>query len=95
MSIGTTPTLDSSTHFHEHEADLLIERKEMAADGVVVLTLTDASGEDLPVWSPGAHIDLVLAESLTRQYSLCGSSENRSSYRIGVLLDPRSRGGSQ
>ena len=38
---------------------------------------------------------MLLPNSLTRQYSLCGSTEDRSSYRIGVLRDPGSRGGSQ
>ena len=37
-------TLETPTTFHEREADLLIERKEMVADGVVALTLTDPSG---------------------------------------------------
>jgi ferredoxin-NADP reductase len=30
-----------------------------------------------------------------RQYSLCGSTANRSEWQIGVLLDPDSRGGSR
>jgi len=32
---------------------------------------------------------------LTRQYSLCGSTASRSEWRVGILLDPNSRGGSQ
>lgn len=89
------PTLASTTTFHEREADLTIERRDEAADGVVALTLVDPSGAELPEWSPGAHVDLVLSPQLTRQYSLCGSTRDRRSYRIGVLRDPRSRGGSQ
>ncbi|MDT0353792.1 PDR/VanB family oxidoreductase [Pseudonocardia charpentierae] len=88
-------TLESSTTFHEREADLRIERKEESAEGVVALTLTDPSGAELPEWSPGAHIDLVLTDSVTRQYSLCSSTTDRRSYRVGVLRDPGSRGGSQ
>ena len=93
--VDTAPTLESTTSFHEREADLLIERKDLVADGIVALTLIDPSGEELPEWSPGAHIDLVLSDSLTRQYSLCSRTEDRRSYRIGVLRDPRSRGGSE
>jgi ferredoxin-NADP reductase len=89
------PTLASTTTFHEREADLTIERRDEAADGVVALTLVDPSGAELPEWSPGAHVDLVLSPQLTRQYSLCGSTRDRRSYRIGVLRDPKSRGGSQ
>jgi ferredoxin-NADP reductase len=96
MSVNElAPTLASITTFHEREADLMIERRENAAEGVVALTLADPSGADLPEWSPGAHVDLVLSPELTRQYSLCGSTRDRRSYRIGVLRDPKSRGGSE
>lgn len=66
-----------------------------SADGVVTLTLADPSGADLPEWTPGAHIDLIMTPSLTRQYSLCGSTASRAEWTVGVLLDPNSRGGSQ
>ena len=91
----SAPAADATT-FHEFEADLIVDRKDDIAECVAALTLTDPSGKDLPEWSPGAHIDVVLGgEALTRQYSLCGSPGNRRSYRIGVLRDPNSRGGSQ
>ena len=72
-----------------------MRRREEVADGVVTLTLADPDGADLPEWTPGAHIDLVMTPSLVRQYSLCGSTSDRSEWRVGVLLDPDSRGGSQ
>jgi len=74
---------------------LLIDRFERAADGVVTLTLACESGGDLPAWTPGAHIDLVLPNGLTRQYSLCGDPSDRSRWRIGILRAPASRGGSE
>ncbi len=84
------------TDFHEFDAQLVIDQKETVADGVSTLTLTDPAGNDLPDWSPGAHIDVVLdGESLTRQYSLCGSTKDRRTWRVGVLHDPNSRGGSR
>jgi ferredoxin-NADP reductase len=64
------------------------------AEGIVELTFADPSGEPLPSWTAGAHIDLVLDPTLTRQYSLCGSTADESSWKVGVLLDPNSRGGS-
>jgi ferredoxin-NADP reductase len=64
-----------------------------AADGVVTLTLRDATGAPLPEWGAGAHIDLVLPD-LVRQYSLCGAVADRGEYRIAVLREPQSRGGS-
>ena len=81
--------------YREVEADLAVRGREIAADGVVVLALADPGGADLPEWTAGAHIDLVMRDGLTRQYSLCGSTASRSEWQIGVLLDPDSRGGSQ
>jgi ferredoxin-NADP reductase len=81
--------------YREVEVDLEVRRREQSADGVVTLTLADPSGADLPEWAPGAHIDLVMTPSLTRQYSLCGSTASRSEWQVGILLDPNSRGGSQ
>jgi len=85
----------SNAAYREVEADLEVRRREQSADGVVTLTLADPSGADLPEWTPGAHIDLVMSPSLTRQYSLCGSTASRSEWQVGILLDPNSRGGSQ
>jgi ferredoxin-NADP reductase len=79
----------------ELEIDLLVERRTAAADGVVVLTLRDRWGGDLPEWEPGAHIDLVLKPCLVRQYSLCGDPSDRRRWRLGVLLEHEGRGGSR
>ncbi|MFC9557515.1 PDR/VanB family oxidoreductase [Rhodococcus sp. NPDC056960] len=65
-----------------------------AADGVRSLVLTSPDGE-FPSWQPGSHIDLVLADGLERQYSLCGDPAERDTWRIAVLREPRSRGGSE
>ena len=91
LSSSAVPTL-----YREHEADLVLAQKETAADGVVALTLADANGQELPAWTPGAHIDLVLpGPSLTRQYSLCSSPADRHAWRVGILREAKSRGGSQ
>jgi ferredoxin-NADP reductase len=73
---------------------LRVARRRTDGDGVVVLDLADPTGADLPVWAPGAHVDLCLAAGLTRQYSLCGDPGDRSYWRIGVLREPGGRGGS-
>ncbi|WP_441961497.1 PDR/VanB family oxidoreductase [Mycolicibacterium houstonense] len=65
------------------------------ADGVVSVQLQPCSGEPLPAWEPGAHIDLVLPTGIQRQYSLCGPVGERSYYRIGVRRERTSRGGSE
>lgn len=78
----------------ETDLDLVVGRREQAADGVVVLTLVDPSGAELPPWSAGSHVDLVLAPDLVRQYSLCGDPADRSCFRVGVLREQEGRGGS-
>jgi ferredoxin-NADP reductase len=65
-----------------------------AAEGVVVIELAARGGAELPSWSPGAHIDLVLPTGLVRQYSLSGSP-TAASWRIGVLREEGGRGGSR
>ena len=82
------------TVLSEHEADLAVEAKDDVAEGVAAVTLADPAGATLPAWTPGAHVDLVLDDALTRQYSLCGNPADRTRWRIGVLRDPASRGGS-
>lgn len=79
----------------ESERVLRVAHREMGADGVVVLELRSPTGDDLPQWSPGAHVDLVLGpDRIRRQYSLCGDPADRRVWRLGVLREPAGRGGS-
>lgn len=73
---------------------LEISRYTTPAEGVRELELVQHDGKPLPVWEPGAHVDLILREGLVRQYSLCGDPSDRSRLRIAVLREPRGRGGS-
>ncbi|GGP13345.1 PDR/VanB family oxidoreductase [Nonomuraea glycinis] len=75
------------------ELVLLVRAMRWESEGVLSVTLEDPGGE-LPAWEPGAHIDVELP-GLTRQFSLCGDPADRTSYRIAVLHEPESRGGSQ
>ena len=74
--------------------EVLVQRSTWGADGVVVLDLVDPDGGPLPAWEPGAHLDVVLPSGLVRQYSLCGDLDDRDRYRIAVLREAESRGGS-
>ena len=73
---------------------LVVTRRETLTDEVVLLELRRADGSDLPAWTPGSHIDLVLDDGLTRQYSLCGDPEDRAAWTVAVFLEPAGRGGS-
>jgi ferredoxin-NADP reductase len=64
------------------------------ADGVVGLTLTRPDRTALPRWTPGAHIDVVLPSGAERQYSLCGSPDDRCRWRIAVRRIHGGDGGS-
>ncbi|MEV6353336.1 PDR/VanB family oxidoreductase [Streptomyces hydrogenans] len=75
--------------------ELRVTAREDAADGVVALTLADPAGRPLPAWTPGAHVDLHLADGTVRPYSLCSDPADPSRYRIGVLRVPDGRGGSR
>jgi ferredoxin-NADP reductase len=76
------------------QATLRVTAKEVQADGVLTLELAAPSGGRLRDWTPGSHIDLVLPNGLTRQYSLCGDRFDPFRYRVGVLREPAGRGGS-
>jgi ferredoxin-NADP reductase len=84
-----------SANVHEFTADLVVRRRSAPAEGVAVLDLAHPENEDLPRWEAGAHIDLILDDGLIRQYSLCGDPGESGVWRVGVLLDPNSRGGSR
>jgi ferredoxin-NADP reductase len=75
-------------------ATLRVLRKTVMADGVLTLELGAPDGGRLRDWTPGSHVDLALPNGMTRQYSLCGDRWDPSTYRVGVLLEPGSRGGS-
>ena len=84
-----------NTSVHEFTADLIVQHRFAAADDVVVLELAHPDGGELPRWQPGAHIDLLLEDGLIRQYSLCGDPLDSAVWRVGVLLEATSRGGSR
>ncbi|MFT4136842.1 PDR/VanB family oxidoreductase [Microbacterium sp.] len=68
---------------------------ERTADDVVVLTLAHRDRAPLPLWQPGAHIDLFLPGGDIRQYSLCSDPADRAVWRLGVLREEEGRGGSR
>ncbi|MEU7889683.1 PDR/VanB family oxidoreductase [Microbispora bryophytorum] len=78
----------------EPELDVKVAGKAPVAEGVVLLRLVRPDGGPLPVWTPGAHVDLLLGPGLVRQYSLCGDPGDPSVFQVAVLREPGGRGGS-
>jgi ferredoxin-NADP reductase len=74
--------------------DVVVRAPALQGQGVAVFELEDAAGRPLPAFTAGAHIDLHLPGGLVRPYSLCGDPADTRRYRLGVLKDPASRGGS-
>lgn len=71
-----------------------VVKKAREAQDIVSFELARADGAPLPAFGAGSHIDVQIPGGLTRQYSLCNASDEQHRYRIAVLRDPASRGGS-
>lgn len=70
-----------------------ISKKRAEADDIASFELVPVQG-CLPHFSAGSHIDVHLPNGMVRQYSLCNEVSQVNRYQIGVLRDPKSRGGS-
>lgn len=90
-AIGATSV---PTHMGVGERDVVVIERRSASDCVITLTLQAATGEPLPSWDPGAHIDVLLPNGFIRQYSLTGDACHDGHWRIGVLREIDGRGGS-
>ncbi|MDZ7861474.1 PDR/VanB family oxidoreductase [Acidovorax sp.] len=71
-----------------------VVRKQAEAEGIASFELARTDGAPLPAFSAGSHIDVHVPGGITRQYSLCNSASEQHRYRIAVLRDAASRGGS-
>ncbi|MFG1891133.1 cytochrome P450 [Micromonospora sp. NPDC049051] len=76
------------------DLDLVVTAVTPAATDVIEVRLAAATGDPLPAWAPGAHLEVRLPSGRIRQYSLCGDPGETDHYRIGVLREPAGRGGS-
>ncbi|MGB3406462.1 MAG: reductive dehalogenase, partial [Jannaschia sp.] len=91
---------DSHVHRYTADADspvlaVTIARVEAMSPTVTKYEFVAADGSDLPEWTAGAHLDIVVAPEYLRQYSMSGDPADRSRYQIGVLRDDAGRGGSK
>lgn len=77
-----------------NEMTVRVARKTCEALDINAYELASASAQELPAFEPGSHVDVHLPNGLVRQYSLCGGPQQQGRYRIAVLRDANSRGGS-
>ena len=74
--------------------DVQITRKHVVAKDIMGIELSALTDTPLPRWDAGAHVDVLIRSGLVRQYSLTGDPR-AATYHLGILRDPKSRGGSQ
>lgn len=75
--------------------NLVVSLAEKLTEATTIYEFSDPNGADLPPFTAGAHIDVVVAPEFFRQYSLSGDPANRKSYQIAVLREDQGRGGSK
>jgi ferredoxin-NADP reductase len=75
--------------------DVRVRQIRYEGKGINSYELISPSGQPLPSFEAGAHIDVHLKNGLIRQYSLCNPSSERNRYVIAVLKDENGRGGSR
>lgn len=70
-------------------------RRDLKKGNILDLELIAAEGIKLPSFTAGAHVDVHISDVITRPYSLCSDPGNPGSYRLGILKEADSRGGSR
>ncbi|CDO35240.1 PDR/VanB family oxidoreductase [Novosphingobium sp. KN65.2] len=78
-----------------HRIEAVVSAVVEQAQGIKTWEFRSADGRALPTFTAGSHIDLHLANGLSRSYSLCNSQDDADRYVVGIAKDPNSRGGSK
>ncbi len=93
-------TLDPFLHRYTADGDspvvqVEISKAEAMATDLIKYEFKPVDGKPLPLWTAGAHLDIVIAPDFLRQYSLSGDPANRDHFQIAVLREEEGRGGSK
>ena len=72
----------------------IVSKVEKLSEGISKYEFSAVDGGDLPPWTAGAHIDVLVAPGFLRQYSMSGDPANRKIYQVAVLREDEGRGGS-
>lgn len=75
--------------------DVKIDKRVAVTARSIMFELVAVDDSELPSWDAGANLTLLLPSGLSRQYSLCGDPTSGGPYRIVVLGEIDSRGGSE
>ena len=74
--------------------ELQVKSIRWEAQGICAFELVDPEGHALPSFEAGSHVDVHLPGGMVRSYSLAGDPQDASKWVLGVLKEPKSRGGS-
>lgn len=74
--------------------NVIVKNRHVEAGNVAIMEFESATAAPLPKVEAGAHIDVHLPNGLIRQYSLCQDPNQVGIFRLGILRDAESRGGS-
>lgn len=77
-----------------NELTVRVARRVQEAEDICSFELVPHESDALPAFTAGAHIDVHVGPGLIRQYSLSNDPSERHRYRIAVLRESTSRGGS-
>lgn len=91
---GQQTVLKTKSDDTEHWNSAVVVARQQLTEDVVGLDLQLLDRDSYRAPEAGAHIDIKLPSGLVRQYSLHSIDSNDGLYRIGVLKDSKSRGGS-
>ncbi|MCC8396161.1 PDR/VanB family oxidoreductase [Paraburkholderia sp. MMS20-SJTR3] len=75
--------------------NVVVAQRRDEALGIASFELASETGEPLPAFEAGSHVDVHLPNGLVRQYSLCNDPRETHRYLIAVLRDDAGRGGSK
>ncbi|PUA20431.1 PDR/VanB family oxidoreductase [Glaciimonas sp. PCH181] len=90
-----SPTSPVSTASGHARLQVRLQSITYSTRDIQVYEFVRPDGGPLPEAGPGAHVDVHLANGITRSYSLLQASASARRYLVGVKLDPNSRGGSR
>ena len=89
-------------HIHRYSSEgkspvvrVEVSKVERLSPDITKYEFRALDGGDLPAWTAGAHLDVVVAPEFLRQYSMSGDPADRSHYQIAVLREDDGRGGSK